>query len=162
MKYDLELFDQFNDEYRGHPIHPSPSVAAPQESLGRDVNASQLAARTRESQMAEKRLKAILQDVDLTNKVVLELGCGQGRLTSLLPERAQVMRAIGVDARPSLAWNEDSHPAVSFVAADLSTEDVIPPRSIDTIISQGVLERSSRPLQLLAALHRVLSDRGEA
>ena len=154
MRYDLALFEQLNDEYRDRPIYPQrvrqePSAETPEQAEAARVE--------RELAAAGKRLTAILKDVDLTGEIVVELGCGEGWLTSILPERAGAAKAIGVDARPFPRWEQRTDPRVFFVASDLAEERTFPPRSIDVAIFQGLL---SRPVPVLSALFDALKDGG--
>ncbi len=110
---------------------------------------------------ATAQLKPIIHDLDLTDKVVLELGCAHGWLTSVLPEHGKVAQAIGVDVERQPGWDEHDDPRLSFIAADLSRESVVPPNSIDTVISSATFEHVERPLQMLAALYDLLRDGGE-
>jgi 2-polyprenyl-3-methyl-5-hydroxy-6-metoxy-1,4-benzoquinol methylase len=163
VKYDLALFEQLNDEYRDRPIHALAPLAERQKILSPTADDQQVVTQAeRQRYAADKQLKPILRDIDLAGKVVLELGCGHGWLTSILPEQGQVARAIGVDVQEFSSWDEHTDPRVSFVVSDLSQERIFQPESIDAIISQVVFEHVSRPLQMLQALYDLLKFGGQA
>jgi SAM-dependent methyltransferase len=144
--YGLRLFEQLNDEYSDKRVVPEPPKLDP------------ISYRER----GEKRLTGILRQtkVDLNGKTVLELGCGHGWLTSLIPVMTGAGRVIGVDIKPRPTW--DQHQGVELVCGDLSSEELIPPGSVDFILSAAVMEHVSRPLQMLDALYRLLKPGGTA
>ncbi len=167
MIYDLTLFEQLNEEYRDRPIVDVDRIrqrrallSAGQEPPTAD-KPQQITPEQRRS-AATGQLKPVLNDIDLSGKVVLELGCANGWMTSVLPEHAGVSRAIGVDVERYAGWEAHTDPRVSFIVADLSRESVMPPNSIDTIISSATLEHVERPIQMLSALYDVLREDGEA
>lgn len=168
MKYDLALFEQLNEEYRERPIVDvsktrkrrqllSPQLLPPAEAQQETVTRAE-----RAQYAATNQLKPILKDIDLTGKAVLELGCGHGWLTAILPDQAGVSKAIGVDVERYSSWPEHTDPRVELIEADLSREQVVAQGSIDTVISNVTFEHVSQPLQMLSALYEVLKDGGEA
>ena len=72
------------------------------------------------------------------------------------------MRAYGVDVERYSSWPEHTDPRIKLIEADLSRKLVVPPRSIDTVISNVTFEHVTRPLEMLSAIHNVLKDGGEA
>lgn len=166
MKFDLELFEQLNDEYRDRPII---DVAKTQErrnllspkrratSEGESVTPGD-----RAQYAAQKQLTPILRDIEMSGKAVLELGCGHGWLTSILPDQAGATRAVGVDITPYSSWSEHTDPRVEMCQVDLSRERTFPPESFDTVVSVVTFEHVARPLQMLTALHELLKEGGEA
>ncbi len=151
--YDLALFERLNEEYRDRPIVDVAKIWQ---------RRAQVAAEPERRHDATKSLlKAIRHDVDLAGKVVLELGCGHGLLTSALLEHAHASRAIGVDEQPFTGWSEHTDPRLSFLSAHLSQTHPIAPNSIDTIISTAGFERVEDPLRMLAALYDIVRDDGE-
>lgn len=168
MKYDLALFEQLNEEYRDRPIHDVAKIRERRKLLSSDsplprtVGQKVVIPADRTRYAATTQLKPILKDVDLCGKVVLELGCAHGWLTSVLPEHAGASRAIGVDVQRHSSWKEHTDPRVSLIEADLSQESVVAPRSVDSIISNATFEHVAQPVQMLAAMHDILADGGEA
>jgi 2-polyprenyl-3-methyl-5-hydroxy-6-metoxy-1,4-benzoquinol methylase len=155
VTYDLALFEQLNEEYRDRPIYPH-RVQQAQDKETPPETPDQRAER--ETTAAGKRLTTILHDVELTGKVVLEVACGEGWLTAILPEHAGAAKAIGIDVRPFPVWEQRTDPRVAYVVTDLTEERIFPRGSIDVALFQGVLPR---PLPILSALFDVLTDRGE-
>lgn len=168
IRYDLELFEQLNDEYREHPIVDVAKTLERRRLLSPQLVSSSEAEQktiTREERAqfaATAQLKPILKDIDMTGKVVLELGCGHGWLTAILPDDAGAAKAIGVDVDWYSSWPEHTDPRVELFQADLSREQVVPAGLVDTIISNVTFEHVTRPLQMLAALYDLLKPGGEA
>ena len=93
---------------------------------------------------------------------MLEIGCAHGQLTSLLARKGGAREAIGVDVESSPAWARYSDERVRFHVADLSTEELLPPGSVDAAVSNSVLEHVTRPLQMLEAVATALRVGGRA
>ena len=147
-RFDLELFEQLVAEYQRRPLREKP--------ISRDQKSQR--------EKAEARIQRIQQelDMDFENRVVLDLGCGHGWLPALLPELADARQAIGVDPRRYETWSEHTDPRVKLIEADLSAEDVVEEASVDCVISGAVLEHVSRPIEMLDAIHRLLTPGGRA
>src|SRR5262245_38342063 len=146
--FDLVLFEQLASEYRKRPLRAKP--------IQRDQKSQR--------EKAEARIKVIQGQLgrDFKDRVVLDLGCGHGWLPALLPELGGARKAIGLDPRRYETWSEHTDPRVELVEADLSVDDVIDAESVDLVISGAVLEHVSRPIEMLAAIHRVLAPEGRA
>jgi SAM-dependent methyltransferase len=146
--FDLELFEQLVSEYRERPLRAKP--------IQRDQKSQR--------EKAEARIKVIQGQLhrDFQDMVVLDLGCGHGWLPALLPELGGARQAIGVDPRRYETWSEHTDPRVRLIEADMSVDDVVDAESVDFVISGAVLEHVSRPIEMLAAIHRVLVPGGRA
>ncbi len=146
--FDLELFEQLVSEYRERPLRTKP--------IQRDQKSQR--------EKAEARIRVIQGQLhrDFQDMVVLDLGCGHGWLPALLPELGGARQAIGVDPRRYETWSEHTDPRVKLIEADMSVDDVVDAESVDFVISGAVLEHVSRPIQMLAAIHRVLVPGGRA
>lgn len=144
--YDLDLFERLNEEYRSKPIVPTPPHTDP---VGR-------------KKRARMKLKQIRRDVKLEGNDVLEIGCAFGEMTHLAVKRAGARSAIGVDIVDRPEWDEWRRDGVSFHAADLASDEVVAPGSIDVVVSSAVLEHVQRPLLMLAAIERALRTGGVA
>jgi SAM-dependent methyltransferase len=146
--FDLELFERLVAEYRSKPLREKP--------IKRDQKSQR--------EKAEARIQRIKRElgVEFDDRVVLDLGCGHGWLPSLLPELGGARRAIGVDPRRYETWAEHTDPRVELIEADLSVDDVVEAESVDCVISGAVLEHVSRPIEMLAAVHRALKPGGRA
>jgi SAM-dependent methyltransferase len=145
-RYDLELFERLNDEYREKPIVPKAPRTDPRGRARR----------------ARRKLREIATDVTLEGKRVLELGCAHGQMTRLLVKKAGARQAIGVDVVDSPTWDTFSGKRVSFHKADLASEGVVPAGSVDVVVSNSVLEHVRRPLRMLEAISDLLTVGGEA
>jgi len=146
--FELELFEELVSEYRQRPLRAKP--------IQRDQKSQR--------EKAEARIKVIQGqlDRDFKDRVVLDLGCGHGWLPGLLPELAGARKAIGVDPRRYETWSEHTDPRVELIEADLSVDDAVDAESVDLVISGAVLEHVSRPIEMLAAIHRLLVPGGRA
>jgi SAM-dependent methyltransferase len=147
-RFDLELFEQLVAEYEKRPLHPEP-VKRDQKS---------------QKDKAEARIQVIQRQLglDFSGRVVLDLGCGHGWMPALLPELSGARRAIGVDPRRYETWSEHTDPRVELIEANMSVEEVADAESVDCVISNSVLEHVARPIEMLAAIHRVLVPGGRA
>jgi 2-polyprenyl-3-methyl-5-hydroxy-6-metoxy-1,4-benzoquinol methylase len=159
LRYDLALFEQLNEDYRDRPLV---RVAPASTAAGAGTAAAGAAwVAERQRHAAAMQLTPILRDIDLAGKVVLEIGCRQGWLVSILPERAGAATAIGVDVNRYPEWDEFGDPRLRMVEADLAKDPVVPAGSVDTIISNAVLGRDLGPLTLLSTARALLKDGGE-
>jgi SAM-dependent methyltransferase len=147
-RFDLELFEQLATEYEKRPLRAKP--------IQRDQKSQR--------EKAEARLELIQGQLrrEFKDRVVLDLGCGHGWLPGLLPELAGARQAIGVDPRRYETWSEHTDPRVSLIEGDMSVDDVVEAESVDFVISGAVLEHVSRPIEMLAAIHRSLIPGGRA
>lgn len=145
-RYDLELFEQLNDRYQTAPLVPKPVERTP----------------TGYAERAGKVLDRIRRYVDVDGKDVLELGCGQGWLTAVLPGEGGARHATGIDVQEGDHWRLHNNPATTYLVGDLSQEALVAEESIDLVLSAVVFEHVRRPLQMLEALHRVLRPGGQA
>jgi SAM-dependent methyltransferase len=147
-RFDLDLFEELVAEYESRPLREKP--------ISRDQKSQR--------EKAEARIQRIQRDLELDfdDRVVLDLGCGHGWLPALLPELGGARQAIGVDPRRYETWSEHTDPRVELIEADLSVDDVVEEEGVDCVISGAVLEHVSRPIEMLAAIHRVLRPGGRA
>jgi SAM-dependent methyltransferase len=144
--YDLDLFERLNEEYASTPLVRAAPKLDPKSRMRR----------------ARRKLRQIAADVDLEGKRVLELGCAHGQLTRLLTKKGGAREAIGVDVVPSPTWEELKRKRVHFHVADLASEDLLSPGSVDVIVSNSVFEHVRRPLPMLDAIARLLGAGGQA
>ena len=143
--YDLSLFEELNEEYADRPLVPSPVERTPAGYAER----------------AKGVLDRIQRYVDVEGDV-MELGCGQGWLTATLTSESNARRAIGIDIREGEHWKYHDKPDTAYIVGDLSRSQLVPPESVDLVISAVVFEHVHRPLQMLMALHRSLRLEGVA
>lgn len=144
--YDLALFEQLNAEYRDKRVVRNPQGKAPKSYAER----------------AASVLERVQRYVDIEDRAVVELGCGEGWLTSLLVPEAGARSATGIDVREGRHWDRHDRRSASYMVGDLSQDDLLEEQSADLVISSVVFEHVRRPLQMLSALHRVLRPNGQA
>jgi len=144
--YDLALFEELNHEYQAKPLVPKPVKRTP----------------TGYAEQASRVLDRVRRYVDVDGQDVLELGCGQGWLTAILVSEGAARHATGVDITQGEHWEQHSYPNTTYYVGDLSREALVPPESIDLVISAVVLEHVRRPLQMLTTLNRILRPGGVA
>lgn len=142
---DLALLEALNEEYRSRPL-----VAEPQ---GFDQA-------SRESR-AQSRLLDVHRSVDLSDKRVLELGCGAGFEVWYTSHHFGA-DAWGVDVSERRAWAPLSDERTHFVCADLATDRSFEAGFFDRIYSFAVLEHVVHPWALLNELFRILKPGGLA
>jgi SAM-dependent methyltransferase len=148
VEYDLALFERLNDRYR-----QSPSVPKPPQRTRQDFE-----------ERAKSKLKKLTKYFDLSDKVGLELGTGNGWLAASLIRIGGAAAAIGIDVREYEDWENlrRFNPKLKLIVGDLSKERLVEPGSIDAVISTAVLEHVERPVQMLAAMHETLRMGGHA
>lgn len=85
-----------------------------------------------------RRYEALLAVAgDLSEKSVLDFGCGKGDLRDFLRERAPGVRYCGIDINENLIeLAREKHPYADFLALDI--EETPPDRSFDTVLICGV------------------------
>lgn len=137
---------------------PAPSAEALQAMYPADYRASHatgLYGRLKwlQALLLARRLRAY---IPAGEPLITELGCGAGQLL-LAFQHLGFRHLIGVD------WTINRElaaatPAISFVAHDILT--YTPPRPVDVVIVNNVIEHLADPLQLLAAYRSHLTERG--
>jgi trans-aconitate 2-methyltransferase len=94
------------------------------------------------------------------DEVVLDAGCGSGRVTRLLLERVPRGRVIGVDASPSMIEQarENLGPEVELIVSDLLDLDL--PDPVDVVFSTATFHWILDHDRLFRAIHRWLRPGG--
>lgn len=95
------------------------------------------------------------------DEVVLDAGCGSGRVTALLAELVPSGRVYAVDAAPSMAAHAEAalgHRAIVFCQDLLS---LALPERVDAIFSNATFHWIHDHEALFAALHRALKQGGQ-
>ncbi len=95
---------------------------------------------------------------------VLDLGCGDGRLTALIAGRLPQGSVLGVDVSPEMigfAQREhppEAHPNLAFAVADASRLELAP--QFDAVFSNAVLHWVADQRPVLAGVRRALKPGG--
>jgi len=142
-RFDIELFEQLNEEYESKPIWPSPPV----------YDTPSLTLR------AHKRLMEVHNVIDLANKRVLEIGCGTGYDVWYVAHQFG-SDAYGVDVAERIAWKQLSDDRTHFVWADITEPNPLPHDYFDRIISFAVWEHVTHPYRALEEVYRLLKPGG--
>lgn len=107
------------------------------------------------------KLRDLLRDVDISEKNVVEIGCGHGWVSDGMVRYAGATSVIGLDVR-DYPWDVHSHQSLKLIKADLSRDQVLANASADVVVSFVVMEHVSRPIQMLRAIYDVLRPGGVA
>jgi SAM-dependent methyltransferase len=144
-RFDADLFEQLNEEYRSKPI----------------VKRDKAPTYDRDSLVvnAKKRVRWVHNTIDLRGKRVLEIGCGSGFETwyagNVLAEYAH-----GVDITEWTSWPDLRGERCGFTEGDLAQHNPFEPGSFDRIMSFTVWEHVWSPYHLLKAAYDVLEPGG--
>jgi SAM-dependent methyltransferase len=144
-RYDVALLEQLNEEYADRPIVPSARSYQPEK-----VSAESL-----------RRVRWAHDHVDLREKKVLEIGCGNGYEVWAMAHNLGC-DAYGVDVDELAAWQTLAGDRVSYVRADLTRERPFEYGTFDRIVSYTVWEHVVRPFALLDETYKLLRPGGLA
>jgi len=139
MKYDLELFLELNKLYESKPIVPAP----------RSLKPASLPAQ------GEKSAKRLMEMSDLTNKRILEVGCGRGHIASALA-RLTNSKVTGIDIRNYKEWDLWTEDNVEYIICDITQDDFSSLGKFDFIYSNSVLEHVKHPYSMLKSIYSLL------
>jgi SAM-dependent methyltransferase len=142
MKYDLALFLELNEEYRTKPLVPSPPR----------YDAKSLAKRS------ASRAMRIDKAVPISDKRVLEIGCGRGEVCRTLSELYDC-ETVGVDVSRYREW-QLVRDRVKLVQTDLSAPDAPDLGKFDVIYSNSVWEHLRHPFAMLKKSFDLLKPGG--
>jgi SAM-dependent methyltransferase len=145
VSYGPDLIDELNAEYASKPIVPVPP----------DYGAGTLDA------AARRRLEWVHNMVDLRDKRVLEIGCGNGfEVWSAAHNFGADAAGVGVGVTRYPHWDELRGPSVDLRLVDISAENPFEPRSFDRIMSFTVWEHVAHPYALLEQAYKLLKPGG--
>ena len=142
---DLKMLESLNEEYRSKPFAP--------DAPGYDQPAREDRAR--------RRLLDLHHAIDLSDKRVLELGCGAGFEVWYLSHHFGA-DAWGVDVSERGAWAPLADERTHFVCADIAAASPFEADFFDRVISFSVLEHVVHPWSVLREIHRILRPGGLA
>lgn len=143
--FDLELFEALNAEYVDKPLQPrAPSYVA-----------SELKAR------GNSRVRNLAKIINLSEKRVLEIGCGRGEvLASLTTDYG--CRCVGVDVSSYDEWDRHSEGGTVFLKADLTQDaTALAKEKFDLVVSYAAWEHIVHPYSMLVRAYELLESGGE-
>jgi ubiquinone/menaquinone biosynthesis C-methylase UbiE len=95
-----------------------------------------------------------------TNIHVLDVGCGQGHITSKIKEKFPTINISGLDiSLTAIEYAHQRHKGIDFIVGDVYS----PPYSeafFDIIICNNTWEHITDPVRMLNTLHKILKKRG--
>jgi SAM-dependent methyltransferase len=141
--FDVALLQSLNEEYRDKPIVPAP----------RQLSSQSLGA------AARQRVLWAHKWVDLADKLVLEVGCGNGYEVWSMAHNLGA-DAHGVDIQEPDCWEDLRGDRVHLQRVDLTETNPFPEGSFDRIVSYTVWEHVQHPHKLLEETYRLLKPGG--
>lgn len=142
MKFDLQLFEQLNQEYASKRSHAAPRSNEPEAVQRR----------------GEQRAHWLETRFGVRGKRCLEVGCGRGEATRALAAQYGC-DAVGVDVTEYPEWQEPQPHGASVVRRDISNEPISDLGKFDLVFSFSVWEHIRRPREALGAVKQ-LAKRG--
>ncbi len=101
-------------------------------------------------------VKVIVHNFPSGNAQVLDLGCGEGHIEHLLPERFDIY-ACDIS---TVQVSNDELPNCHFTEVDLNKQIPFKEMKFDVVIASEVLEHLAKPYPVLAQLKNWLKDGG--
>ncbi len=141
---DIDLLESLNAEYAAHPFHQPPAQDAGSRA-----------------ERARKRLVEAHRLIDLSERRVLEIGCGAGYEVWYIAHQLN-SDAYGLDIAARAAWEHLSGPSVHFACADIAAGHPFDANQFDRIISFSVWEHITQPYAALEQTFRILKPGGLA
>jgi len=108
-----------------------------------------------------EEIKFVLQQYDFSQRTVLEVGCGSGRLASQIAEVSKV-EYLGIDfSESAIGICNNKNLGERFKFRCLNLFDLDDSQSWDYVVALGVLEHTVDPLATLKKLKSLLNDSGK-
>lgn len=145
VSYGVELLEALNREYAHKPLVPAPRSYSPDAMLS----------------AARRRVRWAHNHVDLREKKVLEIGCGNG-VEVWTMANALGCDAHGIDVLRLGSWDAFSGDRCKYSCVDLAVENPFPADSFDRVVSYTVWEHVMHPHRMLEETYRVLKPGGLA
>lgn len=143
LRYDVALLEELNEEYRAKPVVPAPRQWT-SEALGAG---------------ARNHILWAHHMVDLKDKKVLEVGCGNGyEVWSMAHNLGS--DAYGVDVIQPNCWEDLVGERVNLQCVDLAVHNPFERDSFDRVISFTVWEHVVHPHKLLKETYDILRPGG--
>ena len=142
-RYDVPLMELLNKEYESKPVVPAP----PKYDVGSFVD------------NGRKRIGWVHDMVDLRNKRVLEVGCGQGVEVWGLANHLGC-DAYGVDVLERAGWKQLAGPNAHFSCVDITVDNPFPENFFDRVISFTVWEHIAHPYTALRETFKIMKPGG--
>ena len=143
--FDIELFEALNAEYAAHPIVTAAPTYDREASLER----------------ARKRASNIDREIDLTDKKILEFGCGGGWEIWTMTHQCD-SEGWGIDLVERESWSILADDRTHYICADLARDRPFPADLFDRVVSFTVFEHVEHPHAALRELFRVMKAGGLA
>jgi SAM-dependent methyltransferase len=141
--YDVALLEELNEEYKNRRLVPEP----------RSLTSEALGAASKD------RVVWAHHAVDLADKTVLEVGCGNGyELWSMAHNLGA--DAYGVDIQQPDCWEDLVGDRVHLQRADLTEHNPFAENMFDRVVSYTVWEHVLHPHQLLEETFRIMKPGG--
>jgi SAM-dependent methyltransferase len=137
-RYNVELIDTLNGEYRDRPVVPAARKVDPASRI----------------EQARRRMELVHNRIGLTGQRVLEVGCGDGFETWSLAHRFDA-DVVGVDIVSRSSWLQLSDRHTRFRLVDIGAGSLFGEGSFDRVISFSVWEHMAQPVEALQEVFRV-------
>ena len=112
-------------------------------------------------ELLAEEIKFVLQHYDFSQRTVLEVGCGSGRLASEIAEVSKV-EYLGIDfSETAIKICNTKNLGDGFKFQCLNVFDLDDSQSWDYVVALGVLEHTADPLATLIKLKSLLNDGGK-
>lgn len=144
-RYDIDLLEELNAEYELKQL-----VAAPRSTASGDMFSA-----------AQRRVRWAHNHVDLRNKRVLEIGCGNGVEVWTMANNLGC-DAHGIDVVELGSWGTLAGDRSHFTCGDMAVDNPFPENTFDRVVSYTVWEHVLHPHRLLEETFRVLKPGGLA
>ncbi len=145
MRYDIELFQELNDEYRCKPLKSSFVQYDPDSQFA----------------LARSHVARLEKVKSPENESVLEVGCGLGYLSCVLASDYSCS-VIGTDIKRATEWEllKTTSPDLEYMVVDLTSGNPFAAASFDWVVSFATWEHIIHPFTLLRECCKVLNESG--
>jgi len=110
-------------------------------------------------QLADRRITALANQINFTDKRILEIGCGGGYVSYQLAKKYGCS-VIGIDIYDSPVWERLTHSSLQYHNMDLSQDCQFLNDEFDVVISYVAWEHMKHPFNALKQTARILKASG--